>query len=277
VLASADGLVTSIALDRDYVYWGTQAGGSVNRVKKTGGAVEPIATGEQGSYAVTLDANYVYWVDSSVAIRRAAHDGGPSAQIVTGANNLGNALAVDDTYIYFATNDKGLERAPKVGGGTPAPVAPGTAIDSIAVDDAYVYWASPGADGLGAFRAPKGGGGPYEQLDPTGDAAYSIAIDDSNVYWGGFANLFVKAKPGGLAAVVVHRSAMGSIAPDGAWIYLCEWDGINGKVSRVSLLGLPPETVFASGHRFEVFQGVAVDATSIYWATSEGRILSVAK
>ncbi len=65
-LASSQTNAESIVVDDQYVYWTIYAAnGTVNRVPKTGGNVEPLASGQNYPYSITQDCDTIYWTNQA--------------------------------------------------------------------------------------------------------------------------------------------------------------------------------------------------------------------
>ena len=61
VLAPAEDLPRSIAVDGNFAYWTNEGDGTVKRVPVTGGAVTTLATGQIQPWGIALDDGFVYW------------------------------------------------------------------------------------------------------------------------------------------------------------------------------------------------------------------------
>lgn len=154
-LASFAGESFGVAVDVTYAYWtmigqnpadGSPAG-TVTAIPKAGGALLPIAGGQNVPDGIVVGAGSVCWLDldtqlpqGSASVMKASLDGGtpvvvfpPAAGSAFGAD----AIASDATFVYF-TSGGDLYRAPLAGGAAMI-FASGLDATALAVDDSGVY------------------------------------------------------------------------------------------------------------------------------------------
>lgn len=162
VLWQGAGTTTTIAVDDAYVYWADRRSATLQRVPKTGGAVEVVASGSE-------------------ALRTTYQD----------------SLAVDATSVYFLSTDSGtLSRVDK-NGGAPSAIVGGLRCPWLLRSDAGTL-----VFAIDAIACPDNGNYSDRAIDATtatggattrvGDASFAIggafALDSKNVYWSGGAS-----------------------------------------------------------------------------------------
>jgi hypothetical protein len=200
---------------------------------------------------------------------------GGVCQPVTMASGLPSAvtLAVDSTTLYFATQGSftsgldghAIERMP-LAGGVPEVLASGSevgTVSDIAIDAAFVYSVGAGPDGYGAVTKISVAGGPLTTLAGGIGQADSVVLSGTTLFWNERNDAVVASlsiaggTPLQIATSPWHVSG---IAVDDSYVYFTDdWSYV---VQRVPLGG-GSVTMLAPGDSPE---GVAVDATSVYWA-----------
>jgi hypothetical protein len=236
-------------------------------------ATEIVATALKDPWYLALDEVNVYWTDVNGGGVVRVDKEGKTAPLHVGLNQ-GSPwdVDVDDASVYWTCSDGGaVIRSPKDGDGGQTTAlwqqADASALE-IAVDEAWVYWT---VDGVGVFRAPKGGGD--ASLLASG-AAEGLALDGTRIYWTEhLARGSVRAddKAGGAPAIVAAAQTSPSrVAIDEANVY---W------VSDISdAIAMAPKdggavTVLAQGKEVKI-GGIAVDETWVYWANSGARTIA---
>jgi hypothetical protein len=146
-------------------------------------------------------------------------------------------------------------------------LASGAAAFLLAVDASRVYYT-----GNGIVTVPIAGGTPVT-LAADSQGAHGMAIDGTSVYWTDEATSSVEkiAKAGPASVPTVLASVLGTgIAVDGTNVYFA-----TGSVVAQVPVGGGPMLIIANGQSPE---GVAVDATSVYWTDSlAGTVMKVFK
>jgi hypothetical protein len=153
----------------------------------------------------------------------------------------------------------------------------------LAVDGSHIYW-SHGAIG----RANLDGTGVDENfITPVVGGAYAVAVDASHIYWGG-GNAVGRADLGGTNVSTIAGSGVEDIrgiavysspASGGGHIYYADIVG-GGTIGRADLDGSQDDDFFidpaALGQPELVGDGVAVNATGIYWPSISGPTFAIA-
>jgi hypothetical protein len=281
--------------------------GAVMTVPTTGGSPTPLAPYTlAGPAGIGVDATSVYWVDTwtsseysdagpSGTVMKVSTAGGPAITLQSGQDTP-CAIAVDATSVYWMNgcntpNSGSLLKAPTTGG-TPTTLASGQTfpVDMIsgnpyfavvpigfAVDATSVYWTT--SDSVMTVGKD---GGPVTALASAQNFNSSalpgnvaLAMDDTNVYWTTVDSVMTVAKSGGAAtALASGQNTTGGIAVDATTVY---WlSAGDAPVMKVSKHGGTP-TALGSGLCAGQISSVsgcgpgggilAVDATSVYWAT----------
>ena len=144
-----------LSLDDRYVYWAESSSPFVQRVAKTGGAVEEIINEVGISDLPIPDATDIYFVSyqfQRARIVKTPKGGGGPVTVLAGDLDLVAQLALADDAVYvlvrFDLVSPGyIARVPKTGGGATKLVTDTVNPHSMAVDAQYVYWVEPGRDG----------------------------------------------------------------------------------------------------------------------------------
>lgn len=120
-----------LALDDTYVFW-SDISGTIMKVARLGGAPE-IVVSSPFPQGIALDADYVYWTDASLgAVFRVPKSGGASEPLASGQDTPVQ-IAVDDAFVYWTdTSDLGLGSVMRVNksGGAVTILATGLGIGS---------------------------------------------------------------------------------------------------------------------------------------------------
>lgn len=237
---------SGIAVGADDVYFTTYESGTVQSVKKSGGAVTTLASGEVRARGVAVNAGTLYWANGDFTADDAGYKGGIwkcalpacTARTYVAAGDYDTAYpTVHGAFLYFGTGeDDTVMRVPLAGGGA-STVATTARPFGIAVDDTHAYYTSEQAN---LYRAPLVGGSP-EAVGPTiGPTTGFVAVDDQRVYW-------------------AHTDATGN--------------GLVWSTAKATLGGAP--TTYGSAQDNVSPVGIAVDAENVYWSTAGSVVAGV--
>jgi hypothetical protein len=282
-------------VDGTTVYWidydSDTEMGAVMKVASNGGAPTVLAPGQDFPSSIAVDGTSVYWTTSwpispgpdggaRGSVMKMSIDGGTPIALASSAGLTGIIydIAVDATSVYWvsdssnqAQTDVSLVKVPK-DGGTPINLASlPTSPNQIAVGATSVYVTF--YDLATVMSVPTDGGIPTTLAStPPGNAGafnppYGIAVDATSVPWTNYGGGVMKVPIGGGTPTTVASSpyaAMG-IAVDQASVYwIAGGRGANdGAVLKVPLGGGTPLTLAPPGNAW-----LAVDATSVYWTTT---------
>ena len=239
-LPVAGGIEEMIATDRSYgiatdathIYWTGYAGDVVRRRAKSGGAVEAIASGQDGAYGIAIDSSHVYWTNSSGGqVMRVAKAGGTPETIATTQQDP-RGIALDATYVYWSSHagDKVVRRAKS--GGTIETLATGqVGANRVAVDATHVYWTNyPG----GEVRRKPLAGGAIDTIATGQDGPTGVALDASHVYWGVYNTGRVdrRAKSGGAVQNLAMPPMVSNVAVDDDYVYWVTYAGLVERLAK---------------------------------------------
>jgi hypothetical protein len=303
-LFTGGGSLQGVVVDSTSVYFGdlgTSANhytdGLVRRMPLTGegdgGAnVTPMGSATEAA-VIALDPTYLYWTSNATIYRTPV--GGTTPQVLASGGNYCFGAALDSTYLYCTDGVFNVvTRVPLTGipDGGPAPVIvpanviPGTS--GIAVNANALFIAGVGttqngeADGVVVTAGLDGTG-----LHPFAIAQYAagnVALDSTDVYWtraspapqhpGGVFAGPLTGLPDASAPAQIAPSVGGAInlAVDGAFVY---WTDSYDVLASPRTGGGSPLTL-GSTSTGQV-AGLAFDASAVYWVTSDGTVMRVAK
>jgi hypothetical protein len=264
-LASAT-TATSIAVDATAVYWTTQstgqaADGAVMKVPVGGGPPEVLASSQIRPATIAVDGTSVYWVsgdglgDSN--LMKVSRVGGAAPVTLINYYTPLAALAVDATSVYWTDSVNGnarpnqpsggrVSRMPSGGGavqrlveGSPLTLGP------LAVDATSVYW-------LGSPASPTNFTNVLQKMPLQGGASVTLAT-------------YQDSGPGFTVAALPLPVVPGQTARDVYWVVSPPSPSAPAQPVN-NLLSVPAgggsiSTLATGGN------GLAVDATSIYWTT----------
>jgi hypothetical protein len=286
-LASVES-VRDIAVDNSSLYWtvaGWAADGNVNhdslnKVPLGGGTPTPLVSNDNTIENIVVDAFGVYWVrwvspmtDSTYDIMKVPLAGGTPTTLANGGQS---GIALGAGGVYWMTGSA-LMRV-SLDGGTPVPVASVQGFpSSIAVDAAYVYWTNFGTFSYGSedttdgtvMKVPVGGGTPI-MVASAQNLPRGLVVDATSVYWIVGGSVMKMPLDGGSPVTLVSglapHSFVASIAVDSSFVYWTNGADLysGGAVMKAPLgAGTPTKLALAQDSPGRI----AVDDTSVYWAT----------
>jgi hypothetical protein len=167
--------------------------------RKSGGAVEPLITGQDGINRLALTATEVLWTNDHPRQRDADAEGGRRAG---GRWRRGRAAPtswrIDATHVYWADGLGGAVRRAPLAGGAVETVASGGSPSLLELDATDVYWLDEATEQV--LRRPKAGG-TTTPVTTGPDRVYGFTIDGTNLYW--TTDLGLSRRPKTLATAAV--------------------------------------------------------------------------
>ena len=200
--------------------------------------------------------------------------------LVTLATAIGGGIAgdiaVDATSVYWSNPVDSTIMKVSSGGGTPTTLASGQSIGHIAVDSTSVYWLNGGA----VMKVPTGGGS-LTTLASGQHYPQCIAVDGMSVYWA-TSDLFGAAYQSGTVMKVSTGGgtpttlAIGQEVPEDMVVDATSVDRADSGLLTVPTVGGSTVTLVPDVSMGVAQHGIAVDGTSIYWATAGGNVMKFA-
>jgi hypothetical protein len=265
----SQGQPQEVAVRCGTVYWSDASASTVSMVPATGGPGVVLASGQVYPLQLATDATYLYW-GTNHGVNKVPLGGGALTTVVSYDSPYG--IAVDASNVYFTNGGDGVFAAP-LGGGAPTRLASGQALARLlAVNADHVYWTNdvPG----GTIDGVPTTGGATVVLAGSQDYGNGIAVDADNVYWvtgngNSPAGTVMKVPLGGGSPVTLASGYPNSqqVAVDANNVYWTVQRYNNqaiGAVLKVPINGGTPTTIWSASGAGP--QGLALDATSVYWA-----------
>jgi len=237
-LNQGDQRIVCLAIDDTDVYL-TVSDGTIRRVPKTsfdGGAIPPIASGQDAPQGIAVDRFNVYWTNSGsnevMRLEKTAASVQPTVIATLGNVSEGpNAIAVDSNNVYWTDYEGSNVMMVPIDGGVATTIAINQELPSaIAVDGTNVYWTNQGTS------------------ESTGQVVKQ---------------LLAGAFDGGTVLAARQQQPSG-IAVDGTNVYWTNYSG--DSVNFVPIAGGEPGPVFPIATNDPI--GIAVDSNSLYWTSS---------
>ncbi len=277
----------SLVVHGDRIYfaaYGTEDRRGIYAVSINGGEPTQLAWADINSpdscKLVATDGAYVYYVNRST-LERVSVNGGPSEELApaTTADSDSRCVAVDETFVYWLGKSSGqggapagLLRVPKQGGEVSAVEHP--AAESLALHGDTAFVATPNA----ITSVPKSGGTPITLAGQLVYGSHRMDSDGVFVYWADGAEDAVMRVPieGGAPETLAADQMGYGLLVDGHNLY---WSHRPNAAleNRLMVLALPNGVAVPLAKTVGAVD-IAVDATSIYWASySENAIRKTAR
>jgi hypothetical protein len=296
-IASEPGKVpSSLAVDEleAVIYWTTEH--SLERCPSTGTCAAPRAIVDaEAPHAVAVGVSHIAWVnnDSSVwVLPKSQVDGGAPVKAANTVDVSARALAIDDkapqsAVVFIDTNWLYSCPAAQVPSGLPSDCE-GPLIEygigagrGLVLDGAGYYYIASTGNGDRVFRCPAGGcGNMPDELALAVGSPQRLAQDKNALYWieaagfdGGAILTVSKVPDAGRANVLAAGLAQPeAIAADESAVYFTDL-----RENAVKRLAKSDHAVAVIARAQAAPRLLAVDATSVYWANSDGTIRKAAK
>lgn len=292
----------SIAVDANFVYWGTDGSAVAKKAIDNSGSVTPLAQ-SQYAYTLALASNKIYWANDweQDQLRYC-----PLPGCAGGYQGLNTGL-LGIQKVYYApsvqrlfwirtdynTGGTSVLRSYDLGSGSIQTVKDsGTILSGLAVDGSYVYWADKTAAKISKMPAA---GGTVTDLMTNGAYANNVvvaAVDAQHYFWGTYRAsnsdpgrpLYALSLPSGIGAGT--PTMIGSGGQDVAFVVS---DGKNVYWDETKAGGIATDTIYVcpvtgcSGSPGIAASGqtgawpLAVDSQALYWGNSDGSVMKLAK
>jgi hypothetical protein len=263
--------------------------GQIVKLPAAGGPLTVLAPAQTSPRDIAVDAQYVYYTNGGASaadgsIMKVGRDGtcgaAPTCPIVLAPSRKApRAIALDDTYVYWgekglATNqylDGGVYRVKKDG---TAPVetvvSPTGAVGALVVNDTSAFYGAKGH----IFSATKSGGTGVDLASGNG----GIAIAGTTLFVGDSARVMSAGLDGSAQKVILPASGGLALVADGADLFLYVTTSVAKARGDGSCPGggtCPVKMLSLSTPLDPSTSPMAVDATFLYAASPDGRVLRV--
>jgi hypothetical protein len=106
LLASAQNVPLRLAFDETFVYWSSNLGGAIMKVRKAGGTPE-VAVQATQPWGLAVDADTIYWLEPNAkleVLKKAPKTGGPTSFFATGSIVASTELELDGAYLVHGNS-----------------------------------------------------------------------------------------------------------------------------------------------------------------------------
>jgi hypothetical protein len=295
-IAKDQGTLFTVAVDEHFIYWGGDGSSIAKKSIDNSGARIELAPAAAREFAYNLLAvgQTLYWSNDwkDNAVRGCALplcSNGPQDLIVAGTPARRLFYGVGDSTMYF-TQEKSIWKK-ALPAGLSTQLTPTTDIAAnIASDGTYLYWTEfSTADKTSAIRkiAVTGGAGSdlatglnyLERLVAHKKLLYVLENPTDGTGVSGDARILMLPLPNGLVNATIPAFAnagklVGELAVDDSGVYWTEMSA-EGSVRHCPLIdcaGSPEVLASAMKPR-----GITTDALAVYWVTTDGHVMKLAK
>ena len=193
IVSDAPGQPDEMTVDDENIYWLVYGGSASHNLpvlfaKKTGGASQRLATGQEGYSGLCVDRDFVYWV-AATGIRKAPKAGGADTFVYRNPNKGPMSDMVSDVEnLYYAQMDNSnnwvLMKIAK-NGGEPTKLAPSISeVMEFVAADGYIYYFERESSNTYLLRKVSTNGGAPVTLDRGEDTwNHYLAVDKTQVYF----------------------------------------------------------------------------------------------
>ncbi|WP_437820677.1 lipoprotein receptor [Sorangium sp. So ce1078] len=184
-----------LAIYADEVYWtaGEGTNGSVQKVPALGGAVTPLAAGQNAPYGIAVNQHGVFWANlNDTNVMWVDREGQEDPKVIFDSNHATLGVAADEIEVFWSQRAAGIGVAGEgsligkiaMPDGWPDDEfreADDTSPHLVALDEEHVYWVDRSA--RGTVNRTHRGTGNTDKLADDQPFPYAIAVDEAFVYW----------------------------------------------------------------------------------------------
>jgi hypothetical protein len=264
----------------------------------TAGAVEVLATGQQGAFGIAVDDESVYFtthVPSGSVIRCPKTGCGSSPDVLATGLNQPYGVAVDGAGVYWTSpGDSTLRSLPKGSHGSGTALRDGGTPTALVVRAGILYWLNPtDPNGAGSVNSCSVAGCPPGFFHIFLSQPEGLAVAEPNVYWtaGGTGGYAATCPPCGEYNQPPFYLVMGpslafphAIAADDTNLYVAAGAESGVVVTFPKTASVDAGTIPTTLARDQVNPfALIVDETSVYFTTrgtagkSDGTVMRVGK
>lgn len=220
-----------VAVDGEFVYWGSHDARAVVRAPKDGGTVETVATSASpvAPWGVAVDDTSVYFGDDSAGVWKVPKGGG-TAVLIAGDQPSAAFVALDGPWLVWGASE-GVARAPRSGGAVEL-IAARKGTYFVTADDGWAYWTDEQGGMNGEIlRSPTSGGA--ATLLISAKTPIWLALDATMLYWADLDDDRVARIPkgGGAMETVAQVKRPFAVAVDDRCVYYSS-SGVDGGLLR---------------------------------------------